>query len=226
MKGKLKEKAIYFRTVEGLSYNEISSRLGGVSKSTLSGWLSKIILNKNSQERLNARNAINNNEARRKAGKTKIELWRKKRILQQQTGRGEAGNFNLHLAGCMLYWAEGYKNKNTIGLTNTDFEMLLLFLKFLRTYYNVKDEDIRILCHSHVLSEQSLSDVEKYWIDKLKLPQKCLIKGSVEKRIPKKKRVKYENGICTIRVNNTEIAQRIYGSIKEYIGINDEELWT
>lgn len=225
MKSKLKEKAVYLRTVEGLSYNEISDRLGGVSKSTLSGWLSGISLSKKHQKRLDARSAVNNNEARRKAAKTKSKLWKQKRIAQQNSGREEAGEFDLHLAGCMLYWAEGYKNRNVVGLTNTNPKMLLLFLSFLRTHYDVKNEDIRVLCHSHILSEQTLDDVEKYWIEQLGLPRECLIKGSVEERIPKRKKVKYENGICTIRVNSTEIAQRIYGSIKEYVGIEDGDLW-
>lgn len=41
----------------------------------------------------------------------------------------------LHVAGCMLYWGEGNKGKNDLAITNSDPDLLRLFLRFLRECY-------------------------------------------------------------------------------------------
>jgi len=38
---------------------------------------------------------------------------------------------NLMLAGCMLYWAEGFKKKNVVDFGNSDANMMKYFLFFL-----------------------------------------------------------------------------------------------
>lgn len=223
----IKEKAIYLRKNEGLSYGEIQERLGAIPKSTLSGWLSDVKLNKKQKHRLKMMNPSINNIYRKKSGETNSKNHADKRKAFQEQGQEKAKKENkcLHLAGCMLYWAEGAKSRNSIKFTNTDPYMIKLFLKFLYECFNLSSDNIKIICHSHVLSDQTLEDVEEYWIKELDLPKSCLRKGSVERRIPKKKKIKYQNGICSIAVDNTEILHKIYGSIKEYASITDEDMW-
>ena len=60
------------------------------------------------------------------------------RVLAQEEGRQLAERCEaLHVAGCMLYWAEGAKDRNQIRFTNSDPEMARFFVRFLRTYFNL-----------------------------------------------------------------------------------------
>jgi hypothetical protein len=125
----------------------------------------------------------------------------------------------------MLYWGEGTKKRNSVTLTNTDANMLILFVEFLTKIYNVEKDQIMVSCRSHVLSTYSLQEVENYWLKTLGLSNINLRKGSIETRIPKVKKMKYPYGICSVSVHSTNIVQRIYGGIKKYVGINNDDLW-
>ena len=58
------------------------------------------------------------------------------RALAQEEGRQLARRAEpLHIAGCMLYWAEGAKSRNQLRFTNSDPEMTAFFVRFLRTYF-------------------------------------------------------------------------------------------
>jgi hypothetical protein len=47
--------------------------------------------------------------------------------------RPRKGGDALHVAGCMLYWAEGWKNRNQLSFANADPDMIRLFVRFLRS---------------------------------------------------------------------------------------------
>ena len=53
--------------------------------------------------------------------------------------------------GCMLYWGEGSKKRNSVQFTNSDADMLELFLRFLRQCYGVLDERVAfsVNCFTH-----------------------------------------------------------------------------
>jgi transposase-like protein len=217
MKKQLKEKARYLRKVVGKSIKSIAKELG-VSSSSVSIWVKDIELTKTQKQKLKA-TMLN-------AGtKASAKMYREKRISCQKAGFSEIRENNLHLAGCMLYWGEGSKGKNSVVFTNSDPHMMNIFLRFLKECYGTNDENISVTCHSHVLSTKKLYEVEAYWLKVLNLPAECLRKGFVETRIPKRKSVKYPYGICTLTVNKTDLVQRIFGSIKGYAGIQDEEMW-
>ena len=50
----------------------------------------------------------------------------------------------LHQAGCMLYWAEGAKSRNSAKFANSDPPMMLLFRRFLTTALGVDRGEIRM----------------------------------------------------------------------------------
>lgn len=225
MKSELKQKAIYFRKVEGLSINSICEKLK-VAKSTISLWVRDIKLSKEQQLALDSRNPAKHAfNGRRVVAEFNKETARNNRQNLQEIGKKESSDFNLHLAGCMLYWAEGNKRRDSVGFTNTDPNMILLFLRFLKEIYFILDEKIVITCRSHVLSPYSLEECENYWIKILGLSRANLRKGTIETRIPKAKKVKCPYGICSIRVYDIKIVQRIFGSIKQYANIDDANLW-
>lgn len=225
MKEKAREKAIYLRKVEGLSLRQIASKLG-VSKSSISGWVKSVKLNKKQTANLAMQNpASKNYKGVRVAAKINKERAANVRLNFQRVGREESHDFNLHLAGCMLFWAEGSKRKNSVIFTNTDLYMMRLFVRFLKEICLVDDTKILVTCRSHILSQHSLEEVEMYWLKALGLKNSNLRKGSMEIRIPKSKRIKCPYGICSVHVHDTKLVQRIFGSIKQYANISDANLW-
>ena len=91
---------------EGCSVKEIAEELG-VSKSTVSGWVRDIMLTQAQVDRL--KNKQKQYGAQNKGAQVNRKRAFNKRKLYQEEGRKRALNESttLHLAGCMLYWAEG-----------------------------------------------------------------------------------------------------------------------
>jgi hypothetical protein len=149
-------------------------------------------------------------------------------VLAQEEGRQLAERREaLHVAGCMLYWAEGAKGRNQIRFTNSDPEMARFFVKFLRTYFNVRDEDIKITCNLFADHLERQREIEHFWLKTLRLPPSSLCKSTVNvySKYSKKKRInKLPYGTCRVVVSRTRIVQSIFGSIQEYAGF-ERDAW-
>ncbi|MBI1277992.1 MAG: hypothetical protein GC179_07680 [Anaerolineaceae bacterium] len=131
----------------------------------------------------------------------------------------------MHIAGCMLYWGEGAKNKNSLKMSNSDVGMLTFYMRFLRESLQLDDDQIvvRIVCYlGNNLSEQ---DIESYWLENLQIPATCLRKTSVNIQpiSSQQKGRKLLYGTCEIAVHLTRVAQHVLGAIQEYAGIEKPE---
>lgn len=156
------------------------------------------------------------------------ERGRERRRTYQEEGRATAKRGEaLHVAGAMLYWAEGDKgSKNCARISNSDPEVLRLFARFLRAYFDVSDEKLRVTCHLFADHIERQTEIEQYWLDVVNLPHACLCKSFVNvysKYSQKKRRNKLPHGTCRITVYSTEIVQSIYGAIQEYGGFERPE---
>jgi hypothetical protein len=153
---------------------------------------------------------------------------RSARALAQEEGRQLAERREaLHVAGCMLYWAEGAKDRNQIRFTNSDPEMARFFVKFLRTYFNLRDEDIKITCNLFADHLERQREIENFWLETLGLPPSSLCQSTVNvySKYSKKKRInKLPYGTCRVVVSRTRIVQSIFGAIQEYAGF-EREAW-
>jgi hypothetical protein len=153
---------------------------------------------------------------------------RRARVLAQDEGRQFAERREaLHVAGCMLYWAEGAKDRNQIRFTNSDPEMARFFVKFLRTYFNLENEHIKITCNLFADHLERQREIEHFWLATLSLPPSSLCKSTVNvySKYSKKKRMnKLPYGTCRVVVSRTRIVQSIFGSIQEYAGF-EREAW-
>ena len=124
----------------------------------------------------------------------------------------------LYVAGCMLYWGEGSKGINSVAMTNSDPNMLVLVKKFLTTYWNLLDSEyvININCYTDL---HTLEEIEEYWIKTLSLTRSNLRKSTVN-NLPKSsknsKANKSEYGTVRLSVHKTEIVQEIFGAIQEF----------
>lgn len=200
---------------KGHSTSEIAAMVGA-SKSSVSVWVrdvelteeQKMIL-RQKQPRWTAQN--NGAQGNREKAKQQREIF-------QQEGREKAQQgSSLHLAGCMLYWAEGAKGRNHLHFANSDPNMQQLFVRFLREEFLISDEDIKLQIHCHSEDESIHQRCREFWSQLLDLPESNVNKIQVKKGSETRKN-RLEYGICAIRVYNTQIVQHIYGAIQVYGG--------
>jgi transposase-like protein len=212
-------KARELRVGEGRSVKEIA-RLLGVAQSTVSLWVRDLELTEVQRGDLAGR-------ARRLRVEARSACWRERRRRFQEHGRllarrGDA----LHAAGCMLYWAEGSKQRNAAQISNADPEVLRFFVRFLRTYFEVSDERIRVACNLFADHLERQREIEQFWLDTLELPSNSLRRSIVNvysKYSQKKRQNRLPYGTCRLSVHSTAIVQSIFGSIQEYGGFEREE---
>jgi hypothetical protein len=153
---------------------------------------------------------------------------RAERIAYQDDGRRLAlQEEGCHVAGCMLYWAEGEKDRNAVRFSNSDPEMVRFFVSFLKRYFDLRDEEIRITCYLFADHVQRQREIEHFWLDVAQLSTQSLCKSyvNVYSKYSQKKRVnKLPYGTVRVTVTRTRVIQSIYGSIQEYAGF-DREAW-
>jgi len=220
MKTEEREFARKLRREDGLPINEIARRVG-VSKSSVSLWVRDIELTAEQHATLRAMNPAYNRQLN---GWLRVaERHRARRLAAQQSGRELARRGEpLHLGGCMLYWGEGAKGPpHQVCFSNSDPEMVRLFVVFLKTYFEIDAGDIRISCHlfaDHLVRQR---EVERYWLNVADLPDESLRKSVVNlySRSSKRKRInKLPNGTCQVVLSRVHVLQSIFGSIQEYAG--------
>jgi hypothetical protein len=140
------------------------------------------------------------------------------RLKYQEAGRQQTAKGSLiHLMGCMLYWGEGSKHRQQLKFTNTDPNMLILFARFLREEMAVPDSKfvLHILTHSN--DENEREQIRRYWLAQLSLADDCKVMFTLKVGTDSRK-ARYPNGICAICIYSTEVVQRVFGAIQEYIG--------
>jgi len=132
------------------------------------------------------------------------------------------------MAGCMLYWAEGSKDRNQLHFANSDPNMMRFFWRFLCKALNVKPADATLRLNVYTTNGLTLRAIEDYWLIELDLPRSCLRSHTLNHTPTsssgkKKNRLPY--GVCSLRIlRSTPLIQHIYGAIQEYAGF-EEPRW-
>ena len=212
----------------GMPYKRIAARLG-VSAGSAYAWTRDIELTEE-QRTANLRGPrgpLNPEDVRRRAAAWAARC-RKRRAISQQEGRVAARRAHpLHLAGCMLYWAEGSKGRNAIRFTNSDPRMAAFFRRFLVEALGIAPEEIHLSINVYTNNGLSIDQIERYWLDLLDLP-KSSARGHMLNHMPTSSSGRAKNklpyGVARLSVHRTEKVQHVYGAIQEYAGF-DEPVW-
>jgi hypothetical protein len=196
------------------------ARIVGVSLSSVSLWVRDIELDEVQHASLRCR-------AARRRGEASAAWARARRREAQQLGRERARDGDpLHMAGCMLFWAEGDKHRNGVRLANSDPNLLRLFVAFLRRCYDADVSRIAIRCYLFADHIERQREIEDFWLRTLELPDSCLRSSIVNvysKYSQKKRRNKLPRGTCKVAYDDTQTVQSIYGAIQEYAGFDRPE---
>lgn len=213
-KDELRDQAVALR-LQGKSYREIKERLG-VSKSSLSLWLRDVYLTEEQRQVLEDRRSI--------PGRKRAASLTARRIAETQctidSAREEIGVIapeQLHVAGVMLYWAEGAKSKpwqrrERVAFTNSDPGLIRVFVRWLESLGIGKDDLIfRIAIHESANIERA----SRFWATELGVHPSRFLRPTLKWHNPKTVRKNVADtyvGCLTINVRrSTELYRRIAG---------------
>lgn len=86
----------------------------------------------------------------------------------------------LQIAGIMLYWGEGTKSGNCVTLSNSNPEMIMIFLKFLRNVCGISENRIRALLH--IYPDHNEKRLKNFWSRTTKIPECQFSKTFIHKK--------------------------------------------
>jgi len=166
VKFQLKEQAIILRK-RGFSYREIMTQIP-VAKSTISLWLRSVGMTQRQKQRLTEKKLASIKRGAEAKRRRRILLM-EKIISVAQKEIGEISRREFWLIGTMLYWAEGSKEKDYdpgcgTQFTNTDPDMIRLFLYWLKEVCNKTFDSLIIDLYIHDLQRERKQEILAFWI--------------------------------------------------------------
>lgn len=121
----------------------------------------------------------------------------------------------LKTIGVMLYWGEGYKaGKTTVDFANSDKDMIVLFLRFLREVCGINEKRLRV--YSYLYANQDIEKCIKFWSKVTKISKKQFTKPYIRKDFKESKKDKMPHGLIHIRYGDKKLLNLIKDWISEY----------
>ncbi len=125
----------------------------------------------------------------------------------------------LKVIGVMLYWGEGGKADTTNGIdfANSDSDMIIMFLKFLRQICGIDEKRLRV--YAYFYSNQNADKNINYWSKLTKISKKQFTKPYVRKDFREDKKNKMPHGLIHIRYSDKKLFNLVKNWINEYKNI-------
>lgn len=129
----------------------------------------------------------------------------------------------LKIIGTILYWAEGSKQKEhnpskELVFTNSDVNMIMIYLLWLRKCLFTKNENILFEIYIHETYNKTKNELIRYWSKVTGFPMKNFKKIYFKKNKVnsfRKNRGKEYNGVLRISVKkSTDINRKVMGWIQ------------
>lgn len=210
-----KEKVIKLRK-KGYSYGYISEKFG-LSKSTLSDWLKEIPFKPN-QEVLNRVKMAQLKSAQFKQNKRIKEIGE-----MRNEALGEIGHLNkrdLLLLGIGLYWGEGSKCNEEVGVINSDPILVKLMIRWFKEICGLKTENFYVMLHLY--PDSDIESSVAYWSKMTSISKEQFGKVQIDRRTNKAPRnnKKLPHGTIYVKVRslgNKEFGRRLHRHIIGWI---------
>lgn len=171
---------------KGTSLNKISELLS-IPKSTIFVYLKDIIV---PEDVLKQSLSI--------GGSTKVKMLKEKEALVY--AKNMLSSLSLKekvLVLVSLYWAEG--SKQDFGLSNTDPNLIAVYLQTLREVFGVKDSELRISIR--IYEDLDKEKCLQFWSKIVNIPKEKFVNVNI---LPGKKKGKLQYGMCRVRVSKGE----------------------
>lgn len=166
----------------GYSYTYIQKKIG-VSKSTLSEWLSNLPYRRNQEtsEVINLARLMANEAQRAKKRKSIKDAG--------ELAVKDIGKFtkrDLFMLGIGLYIGEGSKTTGSIRVTNSDPKIIRTFINWFRKIMNLQNTNFSIRIHAY--PDNSQEGLIIFWMKETGLPRSAFLKTWVDTRTDKKRK--------------------------------------
>jgi len=112
----------------------------------------------------------------------------------------------LLIAAIMLYYGEGAKTGVTVDFTNSDEQVIKLFLKFLRKICRVDEKKLRF--YLYCFSDQNADKLISFLSSQLKVEPNQFTKPHVRSAFNRGKRV-MKNGVIHVRYSDKKLLEKI-----------------
>lgn len=216
----LKQKAIALR-LDGNSYGYIKKTLNLKSKGTISAWLKGLVIPKESKKKLEKNNLI-----AIKKGLFSFNTDRTARIKVENDFVYKKGlnaipkkinKRDLMLIGTALYWAEGVKVGSEkpsprFIFSNSDPEMIKVFMRFVREVLCISDVDIT--GGIHLYPGIDILDARSFWAKMTGLPaNRFYIITQISRASKGVRGKKLLYGTLHIKINRRLVFYKIKGMI-------------
>ena len=115
--------------------------------------------------------------------------------------------------GIALYWAEGSKasGAKVVDFANSDPDMIVYFMRFLRTRYSIDEKRLRVLLYCH--SDQDVQILIRFWSKVTGIPARQFSKPYVRKDFRQGGR-KMNHGLIHVRYADKKLLSDILGRIQ------------
>ncbi len=207
---RLKSQAIAMRK-KGDSIRHIEAKLK-IPKSTLSGWLRPVVLNKK------ARGILYRRWKQRLVATRKLAVaWHNLQKLNRlKQAESEAKNIIdkinskdpllLELTLAILYLGEGFKTSDT-GMGNSDPMILKFFISVLSKNYKLPVSKFK--CELHLRADQDPDKTKRWWSKELRIPLTNFTSASIDKRTIGSVTYPTYKGVCIVRCGSVAIQRKL-----------------
>ena len=195
----------------GASFKRIEMRFG-IPRSTLSGWLKPIRLNKKQKAILlsNWKKALVSSRAiavawhnQQKSNRLKSAESEAQAVIKKMDSQDP---ILLDLALSMLYMGEGFKT-NVTGMGNSDPMVLKFFIAVLSKNYNIPIKKFK--CELHLRADQDPRKTRQWWSKQLKIPLSNFTSASIDRRTVGSTTYPTYKGVCIVRCGSIAIQRKL-----------------
>lgn len=198
MRSETTRQEVFSLRKQGYSYNDISAKTG-ISKSTLSNWLTGL-------------EYVPNEEVKARIGRVRIAAMvaqRQKKLRSIEKARemaavdiGVVSKRDLLMLGLGVYIGEGSKSAGITRIINSDPKIIRVTLRWFKEVFGLADENFRI--RIHLYPDNNIDETLHFWSKELNIPLNQFHKCQVDRRTGKKmfKRGKLPFGTAHVTVHS------------------------
>lgn len=181
----------------GWTYREIAL-IVSAAKSTISGWCRDIELTDGQIAAIKSRTGS-------QRGIPRDTQWRRRQAREQlRVAASESVGHLIDdrdwLGGTILYWAEGFKTENALGLANSDPDLLRVFIQWSVQYHD-GDAEFRIKLNLHAGNDERRAIA--FWASQLGLGTESFLKTYIKPDGTGHRRNHLQHGVAQVRMRRS-----------------------
>ena len=211
---------------KGWTLTEICEAVG-CSKASASLWCRDVHVDQDALEARRRQRALDGNHSARQRGPNKLQ--RRKAAETAAMGArgadriGRLDERDLLIAGTALYAGEGSKGDGTVSLANTDLRMIELFLRWLRTFFEIDEPRLRVSLYLH--EGLDLQAAKEHWASVTGIPVSQFRKPYRAVPDPSVRRSKHPMGCASVAYHSSPIHREIVGMLDALLSSKAAEQW-